>query len=80
MLRLSAPQNTYLNGLNNKFNAYVGGFGSGKTFVGCIDLLLFFGKHPGTRQGYFGVSYPSIRDIFFPTFEEAAEMMGFTVV
>lgn len=80
MLSLSAPQNTYLNGLNNKFNAYVGGFGSGKTFVGCIDLLIFFGRHPGTRQGYFGVSYPSIRDIFFPTFEEAAEMMGFSVV
>lgn len=80
MLSLSAPQNTYLNGLNNKFNAYVGGFGSGKTFVGCIDLLIFFGKYPGTRQGYFGVSFPSIRDIFYPTFEEAAEMMGFTVV
>ena len=80
MLSLSAPQNTYLNGLNNKFNAYVGGFGSGKTFVGCIDLLIFFGRHPGTKQGYFGVSYPSIRDIFFPTFEEAAELMGFTVV
>ena len=80
MLNLSAPQNMYLNGLNNKFNAYVGGFGSGKTFVGCIDLLIFFGKHPGTRQGYFGISFPSIRDIFYPTFEEAAEMMGFTVV
>jgi hypothetical protein len=80
MLNLSAPQNTYLNGLNNKFNAYVGGFGSGKTFVGCIDLLLFFGKHPGTRQGYFGISFPSIRDIFYPTFEEAAELLGFNVV
>ncbi len=79
MLTLSAPQNIYLNGLNNKFNAYVGGFGSGKTFVGCLDLLIFFSKHPGTRQGYFGPTYPSIRDIFFPTFEEAAEMMGFTV-
>jgi hypothetical protein len=79
MLTLSAPQNIYLNGLNNKFNAYVGGFGSGKTFVGCLDLLIFFSKHPGTRQGYFGPTYPSIRDIFFPTFEEAAELMGFTV-
>ena len=80
MLSLSAPQSIFLNGLNNKFNAYVGGFGSGKTFVGCIDLLNFFAKHPGTRQGYFGVSFPAIRDIFYPTFEEAAEMMGFTVV
>lgn len=80
MLRLSYPQNTFLNGLNTKFRAYVGGFGSGKTFVGCLDLLNFFGKHPGTRQGYFSVSFPAIRDIFYPTFEEAAELLGFTVV
>jgi hypothetical protein len=80
MLELSAPQNVFLNGLNTPYRAYVGGFGSGKTFVGCIDLLSFFGKHPGTRQGYFGISYPSMRDIFYPTFEEAANMMGFTVV
>ena len=80
MLELSAPQDIFLNGLNTKFRAYVGGFGSGKTFVGCLDLLIFFSRHPGTRQGYFGVSFPSIRDIFYPTFEEAAHMMGFTVV
>jgi hypothetical protein len=80
MPRLSAPQNIFLNGLNTKFRAYVGGFGSGKTFVGCLDLLNFFGKYPGTRQGYFGPSYPAIRDIFYPTFEEAAELLGFTCV
>ncbi len=57
----------------------MGGFGSGKTFVGCLDLLVFFGRHPGTKQGYFGPSYPAIRDIFYPTFEEAANLMGFTV-
>ena len=80
MPRLSAPQNVFLNGLNTKYRAYVGGFGSGKTFIGCIDLLNFFGKHPGTRQGYFGISFPSIRDIFYPTFEEAADLLGFKVV
>ncbi|ADM26679.1 phage terminase large subunit [Pseudoalteromonas phage H105/1] len=79
MPTISAPQNIFLNELNTKYRAYVGGFGSGKTFVGCMDLLNFFGKHPRTRQGYFGTSYPSIRDIFYPTFEEAALMMGFTV-
>lgn len=78
-LNLSAPQNIFLNSLQGKYRAYVGGFGSGKTFVGCIDLLSFFGRHPRTRQGYFGISFPSIRDIFYPTFEEAANMMGFTV-
>lgn len=79
MLKLNAPQGVFLNGLNTKYRAYVGGFGSGKTFVGCIDLLLFAGKYPKTRQGYFGITFPSIRDIFFPTFQEAAELLGFTV-
>lgn len=78
-MRLSAPQNVFLNKLDTKFRAYVSGFGGGKTFVGCLDLLIFFGRHPGTVQGYFGPTYPSIRDIFYPTFEEAAEMMGFRI-
>lgn len=76
-IQLSAPQNIFLNGLNTKFRGYVGGFGSGKTFVGCLDLISFFARHPGTRQGYFGPTYPAIRDIFYPTFEEAAALMGF---
>lgn len=78
-LKLSNPQNIFLNELNTKFRAYVGGFGSGKTFVGCLDLCIFAGRHPKTRQGYFGPSYPAIRDIFYPTFEEAAYLMGFAV-
>lgn len=53
---------------------------SGKTFIGCLDLLIFASKNPKTRQGYFGPTYPAIRDIFYPTFEEAAELMGFRVV
>jgi len=77
---LSAPQNIFLTKLKTPYRAYVGGFGSGKTFIGCIDLLNFFGEHPGTTQGYFGISYPSMRDIFYPTFEEAAHLLGFTVL
>lgn len=65
--------------MKSKYRAYVGGFGSGKTFVGCLDLITFMAKHPGTRTGYFGPTYPAIRDIFFPTFEEAAHLLGFTV-
>lgn len=76
-LELSAPQDIFLNQLNTKFRAYVGGFGSGKTYVGCIDLLLFASKNPKSPQGYFGPSYPSIRDVFYPTFDEAAHSMGF---
>lgn len=79
-MQLSAPQNIFLNGLDSKYRAYVGGFGSGKTFVGCLDLLIFASQNTGTVQGYFAPSYPAIRDIFYPTFEEAASLMGFSVV
>lgn len=78
-LSLSSPQNVFLNGLDTKFRAYVGGFGSGKTFIGCLDLAIFAARHPKTMQGYFAPTYRDIRDIFFPTFEEAASLMGFTV-
>lgn len=76
-ISFSASQNVFLNRLDTKYRAYVGGFGSGKTFVGCCDLLIFAMRHPGLVQGYFGPSYAAIRDIFYPTLEEAAEMMGF---
>lgn len=79
VIKLSAPQGIYLNGMQTKYRAYVGGFGSGKTFVGCLDLITFMAKHPKTRVGYFGPTYPAIRDIFYPTFEEAAHLLGFTV-
>jgi len=77
MLQLSNPQGIFLNGLNTKFRSYVGGFGSGKTFVGCMDLLTFALAHPGIIQGYFAPTYPSIRDIFYQVFDEVATMLGF---
>ncbi|MDG4650103.1 terminase family protein [Roseibacterium sp. SDUM158017] len=76
-IRVSAPQGIFLSGLNTKFRAYVGGFGSGKTFVGCLDLGLFAGQHPKTVQGYFAPTYRDIRDTFWPTFDEASEQLGF---
>jgi len=80
VLSLSKPQDIFLNSLGTKYRAFVGGFGSGKTFVGCLDLLLFAAKHPRITQAYFGPTYPAIRDIFYPTFEEAAELLGFKVI
>lgn len=79
-LSLSNPQGIFLRGLNTKFRAYVGGFGSGKTFVGCLDLLMFAGENPGLAQGYFAPTYRDIRDTFWPTLEEAGELLGFRVV
>ena len=76
--KLSAPQHIFLNELNTKFRAYVGGYGSGKTYVGCLDQLLFAQKH-NTTQGYFGPTYPSIVDIYYPTMDEAAESLGISI-
>ena len=76
-MELSNPQGIFLDKLKTKFRAYVGGFGSGKTFVGCLDLLIFAMANPRTVQGYFAPTYPQIRDIFYPTFDEAAHMLGF---
>ncbi len=78
-LNLSYPQHVFLNELNTKFRAYVGGFGSGKTYVGALDLALFALSNPGLPQGYFGATYSSIRDIFYPTIEEACHSLGMTV-
>lgn len=75
---LSAPQHSFLT-MSEKYKAFVGGFGSGKTFVGCVDLIKFALEHPKTVQGYFTTTYSLIRDIFYPTISEAAEMMGLRV-
>lgn len=78
-MELSAPQNIFLNDLGTKNTAYVGGFGSGKTFVACLKLLIYIGRFPGKVWGFWSPTYPLIRDVFYPTFEEAADMMGFTI-
>ena len=59
-----------------KFSAYVGGFGSGKTWSGCTKLAIHALENPGIPQGYFAPTYPLIRDIFYPTMEEVAQTMG----
>lgn len=77
VVNLSYPQNIYLNRLTTPFKAYVGGYGSGKTFVGCLDLLNFASVHPGATMAYFGPTYGTIRDVFYPTIEKAGKLLGF---
>jgi len=54
---LNVPQSRFLQ-LPHKFKAYVAGFGSGKTFVGCAGICAHFWQWPGINQGYFA---PTIR-------------------
>lgn len=57
--------------MDAKFKAFVAGFGSGKTWVGCGGYGKHFYEFPRVNAGYFAPTYPQIRDIFYPTVEES---------
>jgi hypothetical protein len=78
MPSLNVPQAQFLS-MEHKFRAYVAGFGSGKTWVGCGGLMQHFWEYPRINAGYFAPSYPQIRDIFYPTVEEVAFDWGLSV-
>ncbi|UMB78860.1 terminase large subunit [Dickeya fangzhongdai] len=75
---LNVPQAQFL-AMPHKFKAYVAGFGSGKTWVGCGGICKGMWEHPKVNQGYFAPTYPQIRDIFYPTVEEVAHDWGLSV-
>jgi len=77
-MALTYPQKAFID-LPQKFRAYVGGFGSGKTWVGSTQLCQNAYEFPRVNQGYFAPSYPQIRDIFYPTIEEVAFDLGLRV-
>jgi hypothetical protein len=72
------PQAEFLM-MKKKFRAFVAGFGSGKTYVGCMGMCQHFLEFPRINQGYFAPTYPQIRDIFYPTIQEVAEPFGLKV-
>ena len=78
MIELNIPQAQFLQ-LPQKFRAYVAGFGSGKTFVGCSSLCIFSLENPRINAGYFAPTYAQIRDIFYPTIDEVAHGFGLSV-
>jgi len=68
---LNVPQARFLQ-MENKFRAFISGFGGGKTWVGCGSLCHKAWEFPKVRLGYFAPTYPQIRDIFYPTVDEVA--------
>jgi hypothetical protein len=75
---LNNPQADFIE-LPHRFRAFVGGFGSGKTWVGCTAMGLRYYTHPRVDQAYYGPTYPHIRDIFYPTMEEVAHTLDLRV-
>ena len=76
--KLNVPQAKFV-GLDRKYKALVTGFGGGKTWAGCADLAKHFYEFPRVAAGYFAPTYPQIRDIFYPTVEEALYDWGLNV-
>ncbi|HCY85925.1 MAG TPA: terminase [Desulfobacteraceae bacterium] len=72
------PQAIFLS-MPQKFRGFVGGFGSSKTFSGCMAMCQHFYEWPGINQGYFAPTFPHIRDIFYPTIDEVSHLMGLNV-
>lgn len=75
-MRLNKPQGEFIQ--NPKKNrAFVGGFGSGKTVVGCAGIMQHFGQFPKINAAYYAPTYKLVRDVFYPTVEEVAYWCGF---
>lgn len=75
MPALNRPQADFLQ-LDRRFRAFVGGFGSGKTWVGATMACRLAWEQPRVPCGYFGPTYAAMRDIFYPTVEEVAHDCG----
>ena len=72
---LNLPQAEFLS-VKKKFNAFVGGYRSGKTFVGCVRLWMLAAMYPGIKLGYFAPTYAMIEDIFYSTIVEVGEALS----
>jgi len=53
-----------------KFSAYVGGIGSGKTYIGCWKAIELMLNNPGTIGCILAPTYPMMRDATQKTFFE----------
>ena len=65
-LNLNHPQAEFMS-TSTPFSGFVGGYRSGKTFIGCVKLWNLAAAHPGIKLGYFAPTYPQVRDIFYDT-------------
>lgn len=74
-LKLNEPQGQFLS-VKKKFNAFVGGYRSGKTFVGCVRMWMLALQYPNIKLGYFAPTYPMISDIFYTTISDVGELLS----
>lgn len=74
-IELTESQGKFINS-DYRNSAFVGGYGSGKTFVGILKLVREKLRQPNTNMAYYMPTYPLIRDVAFPRIAETLDMMG----
>jgi len=72
--KILAPQAEFLNS-THRHTGLIGGYGSGKTFVGVTKSIIKHRQYK-TNVAYYLPTYPLIRDIAFPKFEEILNKQG----
>lgn len=75
MIELTESQGKFIKS-EYRNSAFVGGYGSGKTFVGILKLVREKLRQPGTNMAYYMPTYPLIRDVAFPRISEMFDQMG----
>lgn len=76
---VNRPQGAFLS-MAKKYRAFVGGFGSGKTWTSSLGVCCHVWEFPLAPVGYFAPNYPLIRDVFFPKIEEVAALLSLKTV
>ena len=74
--KLFQHQLEYVSSKNN-YPFLLGGYGSGKTYGFALMALKQCGKNPGKKILLAEPTYPMIRDVLQPTFEEVVKKAGF---
>ena len=72
--KILAPQAEFIRS-NHRHTGLIGGYGSGKTFVGVTKSIIKHRQYK-TNVAYYLPTYPLIRDIAFPKFEEILNKQG----
>ena len=74
MISLLPHQYEFINDTQDtKFNALIGGIGSGKTFAGAYKLIKFLTEQPHVPCYYYLPTYPLLRDTAVPTFRSVLD-------
>lgn len=74
-IKLTESQGNFFKS-KHRNSAFVGGYGSGKTFVGILKIVTEKLRLPGTNMAYYMPTYPLIRDVAFPRISEVFDELG----